>query len=252
MYQIGYNDALNKSKTNLDNFLSKQSSNKLRNYIELGCSANPNLNLFDLMRKGISNNFDISVFKIKIIKDSKDKIRGILKYYIGESRWEPKKYNNKFNCILEKMNDDAIEGLSNLYDKFETSRKAAGRDYYSPDDWNELSEDNKIFFNLFTKNYKSCPLKSIEKNPIKKVDRFFINIDNDFDDVNFRKCYIKNIPLEGITKLEGFYDKLELSRNATGEKRYTKDMFLEVLGKEILEKFMKFLNKTGEKCGEIK
>ena len=110
MYQIGYHDALNKNKTNVDDFFSRKSMNKLKDYFEKGCSANPNLNIFDLMRKGISNNFDVSKFP---------------------------------------------------------------------------------------------------KPKLRKIDSFFINVDDDFDDNKFRICIIKNMKNKAITLLEGFYDKLE-------------------------------------------
>ena len=108
---------------------------------------------------------------------------------------------------------------------------------------------DKIFANAADTNFDMSKFKKAIVSKLRKIDRFFIYLDNDFKNVFFRKCYINNLKDSTITLFEGSYDKLEPMRNAAQIKRYTKDMILYVFGAERLGKIMKTFEKLEKKCG---
>ena len=108
---------------------------------------------------------------------------------------------------------------------------------------------DKIFANAADTNFDMSKFKKATVSKLRKIDRFFINLDDDFNNVYFRKCYINDLKDSAITLFEGSYDKLEPMRNAAQIKRYTKDMLLYVFGEERLGKIVKSFEKLEKKCG---
>ena len=108
-------------------------------------------------------------------------------------------------------------------------------------------EIEKIFANAADTNFK---LPKIKKGGKQTIDWFFIRVDPklESDEVS-RRCLVQSLKPKYIKAIdENIFPKLEKLRKKEGSKKYSNEMFKEILGKDF-DDFFKLMGGIAKKCG---